>query len=135
MSTTITVKLKIWRQAGTQNSGHFETYTRTVSTEASFLEMIDLLNEDLNDQNSEPIAIESDCREGICGTCGVMINGQAHGPRKATTTCQLHMREFNEGDEIVVEPFRARTFPVIRDLVVDRSPFDRIIESPPAVFR
>tara|TARA_B100000686_G_scaffold321720_1_gene374708 strand:+ start:169 stop:939 length:771 start_codon:yes stop_codon:yes gene_type:complete len=129
VSTTITVKLKIWRQASTQDSGYFETYTRTVSTEASFLEMIDLLNEDLNDQNSEPISIESDCREGICGTCGVMINGQAHGPRKATTTCQLHMREFSEGDEIIVEPFRARTFPVIRDLVVDRSPFDRIIES------
>ena len=128
-STTITVTLKVWRQTGPTAPGRFETYTRTVSTEASFLEMIDLLNEELNDRGEEPVAIESDCREGICGTCGVMINGQAHGPRTATTTCQLHMREFADGDQIVVEPFRAKSFPVVRDLVVDRSPFDRIIES------
>ena len=129
MSEVITVNLKIWRQEGPDKEGHFEEHAQKITTEASFLEMIDVLNEDLNNKGLEPVAIESDCREGICGTCGVMINGQAHGPRKATTTCQLHMREFSDGDQIVIEPFRAGSFPAIRDLVVDRSPFDQIIES------
>ena len=126
MSEVITVNLKIWRQESPEKSGYFEEYTQKITTEASFLEMIDLLNEDLNNQGLEPVAIESDCREGICGTCGVMINGQAHGPRKATTTCQLHMRKFKDGDTIHIEPFRAQPFPVIKDLVVDRTSFDRI---------
>ena len=126
---TINVTVKVWRQDGPSDKGHFETYEQPVTTDASFLEMLDLLNESLNEQGGEPIVFESDCREGICGTCGVMINGRAHGPQKATATCQLHMREFKDGDEIVVEPFRAAGFPVIRDLAVDRSPLDRIIEA------
>jgi len=125
----INVTIKVWRQDGPTSEGRFETHQQAISTHASFLEMLDLLNESLNDQGHEPIAFESDCREGICGTCGVMINGRAHGPQKATATCQLHMREFSDGDEIVIEPFRASGFPVIRDLAVDRSPLDRIIES------
>ena len=125
----INVTIKVWRQNGPSDDGHFETYDQAITTDASFLEMLDLLNDSLNEQGSEPIAFESDCREGICGTCGVMINGRAHGPQKATATCQLHMREFKDGDEIVVEPFRAAGFPVIRDLAVDRSPLDRIIEA------
>ena len=126
---TINVTVKVWRQDGPSDKGHFETYEQSVTTDASFLEMLDLLNESLNEQGGQPIVFESDCREGICGTCGVMINGRAHGPQKATATCQLHMREFKDGDEIVVEPFRAAGFPVIRDLAVDRSPLDRIIEA------
>ena len=125
----ISVNLKVWRQDGPDDPGRFETHQQTISTDASFLEMLDLLNEELNDRGDEPGACESDCREGICGTCGVMINGRAHGPQAATATCQLHMREFADGDEIVVEPFRAAGFPVVRDLVVDRSPLDRIIEA------
>ena len=125
----INVTIKVWRQNGPSDDGHFETYDQAITTDASFLEMLDLLNDSLNEQGTEPIAFESDCREGICGTCGVMINGRAHGPQKATATCQLHMREFQDGDEIVVEPFRAAGFPVIRDLAVDRSPLDRIIEA------
>ncbi len=125
----ISVNLKVWRQDGPDDPGRFETHQQTISTDASFLEMLDLLNEELNDRGDEPVACESDCREGICGTCGVMINGRAHGPQAATATCQLHMREFADGDEIVVEPFRAAGFPVVRDLVVDRSPLDRIIEA------
>ena len=126
---TINVTLKVWRQEGPDVAGQFETHHQAISTDASFLEMLDLLNEQLNDSGREPVAFESDCREGICGTCGVMINGRAHGPQKATATCQLHMREFRDGDEITIEPFRAAGFPVVRDLAVDRSPLDRIIEA------
>ena len=129
MSDTISVTVKVWRQNGPDSPGGFETHPQQISIDASFLEMLDLLNEQLNDRGEEPIVFESDCREGICGTCGVMINGRAHGPQKATATCQLHMREFADGDEIVIEPFRAAGFPVIRDLAVDRSPLDHIIES------
>ena len=126
---TINVTLKVWRQTSADAPGGFETHQQAISTDASFLEMLDLLNEELNAAGKEPIAFESDCREGICGTCGVMINGRAHGPQKATATCQLHMREFADNDEIVIEPFRATGFPVIRDLAVDRSPLDAIIEA------
>ena len=129
MSDTISVTIRVWRQDGPDTPGRFETHPQQITTDASFLEMLDLLNEQLNDRGEEPIVFESDCREGICGTCGVMINGRAHGPQRATATCQLHMREFADGDEIVIEPFRAAGFPVIRDLAVDRSPLDHIIES------
>ncbi|HXX93803.1 MAG TPA: succinate dehydrogenase/fumarate reductase iron-sulfur subunit [Planctomycetota bacterium] len=122
--------LKVWRQKNAQDAGRFETYAvQNISTHMSFLEMLDVLNENLIGQGKDPVAFDHDCREGICGTCGMMINGRPHGPRKATTTCQLHMRSFNDGDTIVIEPFRAKAFPVVRDLVVDRSPFDRIIQS------
>ena len=122
--------LKVWRQDGPDAEGEFKTYEATgVSEEASFLEMLDELNEKLNDQGEEPIAFDHDCREGICGTCGVMINGHPHGPQDGTATCQLHMRKFNDGDSITIEPWRATALPVIRDLIVDRSPFDRIIEA------
>ncbi|HEY8340350.1 MAG TPA: succinate dehydrogenase/fumarate reductase iron-sulfur subunit [Egibacteraceae bacterium] len=122
--------LRIWRQAGPDQPGRFETYEATdVSEEMSFLEMLDVLNDRLIAQGVEPIAFDSDCREGICGSCGLMINGVPHGPQKGTATCQLHMRKFRDGDEIVVEPFRAAAFPIQRDLVVDRSAFDKIIEA------
>jgi succinate dehydrogenase / fumarate reductase, iron-sulfur subunit len=122
--------LRIWRQDGPETEGRFETYEATeVSEEMSFLEMLDVLNDRLVTEGVEPIAFDSDCREGICGSCGLMINGQAHGPQKGTATCQLHMRKFHDGDEITVEPFRAAAFPIQRDLVVDRSPFDRIVEA------
>ncbi|MGI9602847.1 MAG: succinate dehydrogenase/fumarate reductase iron-sulfur subunit [Acidimicrobiales bacterium] len=121
--------LRVWRQDGPDAAGRFETYTQAISEDASFLEMLDLLNEGLNDNGEEPIAFESDCREGICGTCGIMINGKAHGPQKATATCQLHMRQFSDGDEITIEPWRAETFPVIKDLAVQRTPLDLIIEA------
>lgn len=122
--------LRIWRQAGPNAKGEFRDYHLTdISPDISFLEMLDLLNEQLISRNEEPVAFDHDCREGICGTCGVMINGQAHGPDGATTTCQLHMRRFHNGDTIVIEPWRAKAFPVIRDLAVNRSAFDRIIQS------
>ncbi len=122
--------LKIWRQPGPNAKGEFRTYElHHISTDISFLEMLDLLNEQLIARGEEPVAFDHDCREGICGTCGLMINGQPHGPQTNTTTCQLHMRKFNDGDTIVIEPFRARAFPVIRDLAVDRSALDRIIQS------
>ncbi len=121
--------LKIWRQAGPEAKGDFVTYqVQDVSPDMSFLEMLDVLNEKLISENTEPIAFDSDCREGICGMCGLMISGQAHGPER-TTTCQLHMRSFSDGETITVEPWRANAFPVVKDLVVDRSAFDRIIES------
>ena len=124
------LKLHVWRQDGPRDSGHFETYDAAdVLEDMSFLEMLDVVNERLEGEGKEPIAFESDCREGICGACGCMINGQPHGHQARTTTCQLHMREFNDGDEIVIEPFRAKAFPVVKDLVVDRSAFDRIIRS------
>jgi succinate dehydrogenase / fumarate reductase iron-sulfur subunit len=120
--------LKIWRQPGPNARGRLVTYeVRDISPDVSFLEMLDILNEQLIARGEEPVAFDHDCREGICGTCGVMINGQPHGPDRLTTTCQLHMRRFRDGDTLVIEPWRANAFPVIRDLVVDRSAFDRII--------
>jgi succinate dehydrogenase / fumarate reductase iron-sulfur subunit len=125
---TITVTLKIWRQAGPDQPGRLVDYTAdNVSTDMSFLEMLDVVNERLIGSGQDAIAFESDCREGICGSCGLMINGLAHGPVRGATTCQLHMRSFRNGDEIVIEPWRAKGFPVIKDLVVDRSALDRII--------
>jgi succinate dehydrogenase / fumarate reductase iron-sulfur subunit len=122
--------LKIWRQEGPTAQGHFETHeVRGISSDMSFLEMLDIVNEDLVNDGKVPIEFDHDCREGICGTCSLMINGQAHGTEKATTTCQLHMRKFSSGQTITVEPFRARAFPVVKDLTVDRSAFDRIIEA------
>ena len=121
--------LKIWRQDNAAAAGRFETYkVSDISEDMSFLEMLDVLNEQLQAEGTEPIAFDSDCREGICGTCGMMISGMAHGP-EVTTTCQLHMRSFSDGEEITIEPWRADAFPVVRDLVVDRSAFDRIIQA------
>ena len=126
----ITIHLKVWRQKDRKDSGRFEDYTLTdVSKDMSFLEMLDVLNEKLVVEGKEPIAFDHDCREGICGMCSLMINGQAHGPERATTTCQLHMRSFADNDTIVVEPWRARAFPVLKDLMTDRSAFDRVISS------
>ncbi|MGI8548512.1 MAG: succinate dehydrogenase/fumarate reductase iron-sulfur subunit [Gemmatimonadaceae bacterium] len=122
--------LHVWRQASPDSMGKLETYhAHDVSPDMSFLEMLDVVNERLTIDGQYPIAFDSDCREGICGACGMMINGVAHGPMKGTATCQLHMRSFQDGDEILVEPWRARAFPVIRDLVVDRGAFDRIIQA------
>ena len=126
------VKLHVWRQSGPADRGRFETYVeeaRDISEHMSFLEMLDVVNERLIGQGREPIAFDSDCREGICGTCSMFVNGRPHGPRKATTVCQLHMRSFNDGDEIYIEPWRAAAFPVIRDLVVDRGAFDEIVQA------
>jgi succinate dehydrogenase / fumarate reductase iron-sulfur subunit len=122
--------LKVWRQRNTNDSGRFETYeVKEISSEMSFLEMIDVLNERLIREGADPIAFDHDCREGICGTCSMVIDGRPHGPWKGTTTCQLHMRAFKNGDTIVIEPFRANAFPVLKDLVVDRKAFDRIIQA------
>lgn len=123
------LKLKIWRQKKKEEKGHFEKYTVEATPEMSFLEMLDVLNQQIIEEKGEPIAFEHDCREGICGSCSMVINGQPHGPMQLTTTCQLHMRHYKDGDTIVIEPFRAKSFPVLKDLVVDRSAFDRIIES------
>jgi succinate dehydrogenase / fumarate reductase, iron-sulfur subunit len=124
------VKLHVWRQASPDTAGTMETYeAHDISEEMSFLEMLDIVNERLNAEGREPIAFEHDCREGICGSCGMMINGQAHGPQRGTATCQLHMRKFSDGDDIYVEPWRAQAFPVLKDLIVDRSPLDRIVEA------
>jgi succinate dehydrogenase / fumarate reductase iron-sulfur subunit len=124
----VNVKLRVWRQPGPAAPGRLVEYeARDISPDASFLEMLDVVNERLADRGELPIAFDHDCREGICGSCGVMINGVAHGPNKGTATCQLHMRSFRDGDVIVVEPWRARAFPVVRDLVVDRGALDRII--------
>ena len=121
--------LKIWRQGG-KYKGEFVTYQLdNVNEHMSFLEMLDVLNEQLIEKREDPVAFEHDCREGICGTCSLVIDGRAHGPMQGTTTCQVHMRHYKEGETIVIEPFRARAFPVIRDLVVDRSAFDRIIQA------
>ena len=128
MSAEINLTLKVWRQAGPNAEGRFVTYEADgISTDASFLEMLDIVNERLIEAGEEPIVFESDCREGICGTCGLMINGQAHGPQKGSATCQLHMRSFSDGDHIVIEPWRATSFPVLRDLAVDRRAMDAII--------
>ncbi|MBK8502093.1 MAG: succinate dehydrogenase/fumarate reductase iron-sulfur subunit [Saprospiraceae bacterium] len=121
--------LKIWRQKNTNSHGKFENYQITADTHMSFLEMLDVLNQDLIEQGKDPVAFEHDCREGICGACGVVIDGRPHGVLKGTTTCQLHMRFFKDGDTITIEPWRASAFPVIKDLVVDRSAFDRIIQA------
>lgn len=122
--------LKVWRQKDANDAGHFETYPLDhVDVHASFLEMFDVLNAQLIEEGKDPVAFDHDCREGICGTCGMVINGRPHGPLARTTTCQLHMRHFKDGDTIVVEPWRAKAFPVIKDLVVNRKAFDRIIAS------
>ena len=127
---TIDLTLRVWRQAGPNAPGALEEYpAKGISTEMSFLEMLDVVNERLVNDNREPIAFDHDCREGICGMCSLMINGQAHGPMKGTATCQLHVRSFADGDTIVIEPWRSDAFPVVRDLAVDRSAFDRIIEA------
>ena len=124
------VTLHVWRQAGPNTPGTMETYDAPdISEEMSFLEMLDIVNERLNAEGREPIAFEHDCREGICGSCGMMINGQAHGPQRGTATCQLHMRKFDDGAEIFIEPWRATAFPVLKDLIVDRSAFDQIVEA------
>lgn len=122
--------LKVWRQENSNAKGRFQTYqVSDISSEMSFLEMIDVLNERLVKEGTDPIAFDHDCREGICGMCSMHINGRPHGPWHATTTCQLHMRAFKDGDTIVVEPWRAQAFPVIKDLVTDRSSFDRIVQA------
>ncbi|MBQ5807414.1 MAG: succinate dehydrogenase/fumarate reductase iron-sulfur subunit [Tidjanibacter sp.] len=122
--------LKIWRQANAKAKGQFETYVvRDVSTESSFLEMLDILNNQLIHEGKEPVAFDHDCREGICGACSLRINGHAHGPESEVTTCQLHMRNFKDGDVIVVEPWRSRAFPVIKDLVVDRTAYETILQA------
>jgi succinate dehydrogenase / fumarate reductase iron-sulfur subunit len=122
--------LKIWRQKGANDKGKMVDYNvADISEHMSFLEMMDVLNEQLVNTGEEPVAFDHDCREGICGSCSMFINGEAHGPVKGTTTCQLHMRSFNDGDTIYIEPFRAKAFPVLKDLVVDRSSFDRIQHS------
>lgn len=121
------VTLKVWRQKGPGTPGEFKTYpTPDLNPNMSFLEMLDVVNDDLTAKGEEPIAFAHDCREGICGTCGIMINGMAHGPDRGTTTCQLYLRRFKDGDTLVLEPWRAKAFPVIKDLLVDRSAFDRI---------
>jgi len=127
-SKTINIIVKIWRQNGPLATGAFEEHAlKDISTDSSFLEMIDVLNEWLTIKGLEPIAFDHDCREGICGMCGAVVNGTAHGPDKETTLCQLHMRRFKNGDTVVIEPFRSQGFPIIKDLVVDRSALDRII--------
>ena len=124
----LTIHLKIWRQENSKAKGRFESYTvKDVNPDMSFLEMLDILNDDLILRDQVPVEFDNDCREGICGMCGLVINGTAHGPKSGTTTCELRMREFSDGDTIVVEPWRARAFPVLKDLVVDRSAFDRIM--------
>lgn len=128
----INLKLKVWRQKNASDKGKFVDYIeegKGISTHASFLEMLDIVNERLEAKGEEPIAFDHDCREGICGTCSLFINGFAHGFRKGTTACQLHMHNFKDGDELVIEPWRAKAFPVLRDLIVDRSAFDRIMQA------
>jgi succinate dehydrogenase / fumarate reductase iron-sulfur subunit len=130
MSRTINLTLKVWRQKGPDAKGHMGTYeAREISTDMSFLEMLDVVNEKLTLEGKDPIAFDHDCREGICGMCGTMINGIAHGPQKETTLCQLHMRHFKDGDTLVIEPWRAKAFKLVKDLVVDRSAFDKIIQA------
>ena len=125
---TISVNLKVWRQAASDQPGRLVDYAaKDISTDMSFLEMLDVVNEDLMRKGEDPIAFDSDCREGICGTCGCMINGIAHGPEPGTATCQLHMRRFTNGETILIEPWRGKAFPVLKDLIVDRTAFDRII--------
>jgi succinate dehydrogenase / fumarate reductase iron-sulfur subunit len=126
----MTIHLRVWRQAGPNQPGKLVPYTADhVSPDMSFLEMLDVVNEKLIANGQDPIAFDSDCREGICGACGLMINGVAHGPEPGTTTCQLHMRHFHDGETITIEPWRSRAFPILKDLIVDRSAFDRIIKA------
>ena len=126
----LNLKLKVWRQDGEQGAGKFVEYDAPgVSEDASFLEMLDQVNEKIIVKGEDPIAFDHDCREGICGSCGFMINGNAHGPQRSTTVCQLHMRNFKDGETIVMEPWRAKAFPIIKDLIVDRSAFDRVISA------
>jgi succinate dehydrogenase / fumarate reductase iron-sulfur subunit len=128
--STIDLNLQIWRQKNSDSLGQLENYTLDkISTDMSFLEMLDVLNEKLTKEGKDPIAFDHDCREGICGMCGAVINGIAHGPERETTLCQLHMRHFATGDTLVIEPFRSRAFPIKKDLVVDRSSFDKIIQA------
>jgi len=129
MEKVLNINLKVWRQANPEDAGRFEEYKVETSPDSSFLEMFDVLNEQLINSGQEPVAFDHDCREGICGMCSMVINGRPHGPKKAVTTCQLHMRSFNDGDTVVVEPWRADAFPVIKDLTVNRSSFDKIIAS------
>jgi succinate dehydrogenase / fumarate reductase iron-sulfur subunit len=125
---TINLKLKVWRQKSPKDQGHFESYeAKGISTDMSFLEMLDVVNQRLITDGKDPIAFDHDCREGICGSCAITINGNPHGPERSTTACQLHMRKFSDGQELVIEPFRANAFPVIRDLCVDRFSLDLII--------
>ncbi|HEX7757047.1 MAG TPA: succinate dehydrogenase/fumarate reductase iron-sulfur subunit [Niabella sp.] len=127
---SMNLTLKVWKQKNAESSGKFETYkVSDISSEMSFLELFDVLNEQLVREGKEPVAFDHDCREGICGMCSMYINGRPHGPWQGTTTCQLHMRAFKDGDTIVVEPWRAKAFPVVKDLIVDRSAFDRIIQA------
>ena len=126
----LNLTLKVWRQQNSQEKGQMETYqVKDISTDSSFLEMMDILNEQLINEGKDPVAFDHDCREGICGTCSLFINGEAHGPGREITTCQLHMREFKDGETIHIEPWRAKAFPVIKDLVVNRGSFDRIMAS------
>jgi len=130
MEKHLNLKLKVWRQKNASDKGRFEEYpVNNISTDMSFLEMFDVLNEKLINDGKDPVAFDHDCREGICGMCSMFINGRPHGPKQGVTTCQLHMRSFNDGETITVEPWRAAPFPVIKDLVVDRSAFDRIISA------
>ncbi len=130
MEKNLNLNLKVWRQKNANDKGRFEEYkVNDISTDMSFLEMFDVLNERLITDGKDPVAFDHDCREGICGSCSMFINGRPHGPKQGITTCQLHMRSFNDGETIVVEPWRAAPFPVIKDLVVDRSAFDRIISA------
>lgn len=130
MEKMINLNLRVWRQKKSNEAGGFQEYSvKNVSTDASFLEMMDQLNEDLIKTGKDPVAFDHDCREGICGSCGFMINGNAHGPMKSTTVCQLHMRNFTDGETLTLEPWRASAFPVIKDLTVNRTAFDRIIKS------
>ncbi|HKJ41278.1 MAG TPA: succinate dehydrogenase/fumarate reductase iron-sulfur subunit [Sunxiuqinia sp.] len=130
MEKTINLTLKVWRQNGPKDKGRFETFkVNNISTDSSFLEMMDILNEQLISDNKEPVAFDHDCREGICGMCSLFINGRPHGPDDDVTTCQLHMRKFKDGETVTVEPWRASAFPIIKDLIVDRSAFDKIIAS------
>lgn len=127
MSKGMNLTLKVWRQSNAADAGRFVTYhAANISPDMSFLEMLDVVNEDLLSRGDEPIAFESDCREGICGSCSLVIDGVAHGPERGTTACQLHMRHFKDGETITIEPWRAKAFPLIKDLVVDRAAFDRI---------
>jgi len=130
VTKAINITLKVWRQKGPGHKGRLETYRAdNISTDMSFLEMLDVINEKLTLDGREPVAFDHDCREGICGQCGSVINGRPHGPEQGTTLCQLHMRHFNNGDTLVIEPFRARAFKIVKDLTVDRSPLDKIIQA------
>ncbi len=130
MSTLLNLTLRVWRQNGPETDGHFDVIRANgIKDDMSFLEMLDVVNENLTNEGKEPITFDHDCREGICGTCSLMINGQAHGPARKTATCQLHMRKFHDGQTVTIEPWRAASFPIVKDLMVDRAAFDRIVES------